>query len=71
MQKRITFVLSIKISINIKMKDMKKLKISKERREYEKELIFFLRYYWQLRGNHFRNIDETINFIVEKLKEKI
>jgi hypothetical protein len=50
---------------------MKKLRISKERREYEKELIFFLRYYWQLRGNHFENIDETINFIVEKLKEKI
>jgi hypothetical protein len=50
---------------------MKKLKISKEREEYEKELIFFLRYYWQLRGNHFRNIDETINLIVEKLKEKI
>ena len=45
-------------------------KISKERRECEEALIFYLRNYWRLKGVHHEKLDEMINFIVEKLKEK-
>lgn len=61
----ITFVMSKNKS---KMSDKP---ISKERQKLEKELLFYLRYYKELknRGHYQKELDYQIDRLTEKLKE--
>ena len=62
----ITFVMSKNIS------RMKEKPVSKERRSKEKELLFYLRYYKELknRGRYEAELDYQIEKLIEALKQK-
>lgn len=69
MHNKQTFII---FALSIKPKDMKKP--SKEQKEFEAELIYYLRLYSELKGREgaakvLASIEEEINKLVEILKE--
>lgn len=63
------------VIIFVVMKNLNRMNekpVSRERRNKEKELLFYLRYYQELknRGRYESELDYQIEKLIEKLKEK-
>jgi len=55
--------------LSLKSQKIRDMKISKERKELEKDLIFYLRYIKKIAPDSREKFDLIIQKIVEKLKE--